>query len=131
MRQPEYMKKLFDAFPDAFINRNNEIIISEKGNVYFRLDDVDNYEDLVMKILSWCSRDACKSMPYSSNRFNELHHFRIRQGCNKIIGQELSEQDWNTIYARLGNGCNSKLARQFVKSHFNMDLLSVHQEATE
>lgn len=42
MKQPDYIKKIFDAFPNAYINRNNEIVISDKGNVYFRLDDVNN-----------------------------------------------------------------------------------------
>lgn len=123
MRQPEYMKKLFDAFPDAFINRNNEIIISEKGNVYFRLSDVNSNEDLIHKILSWCSRDACKSMPYESERHNEKHHAFIRQGCNKILGKELSEDDWWNIYARLGNNVNPKLAKRFIESDFDVAIL--------
>ena len=123
MEQRDYIKKLFDAFPKAYINSINEIIISETGNVYFSLSDVNSNEDLVLKILSWCSRDACKSMPYNSKRHNEKHHDFIRQGCNKILCKELSEDDWWDIYTRLGNNVNPKLAKRFIESDFDVAIL--------
>jgi len=123
MEQPDYIKKLFDVFPDAYINKNNEVIISEKGNVFFSLSDVDSNDGLSHKILSWCSRDACKSMPYKSEKHNEKHHVFIRQGCNKILGKELTEDDWWNIYARLGNNINPELAKRFIESDFDMSVL--------
>ena len=123
MEQPDYIKKIFDAFPDAYINSNNEVIISEKGNVFFRLSDVDSDDGLMNKILSWCSRDACKSMPYNNEKLNKKHHEFIRHGCNKILGVELSEDDWGVIYARLGNNVNPKLATRFIESDFDMSVL--------
>ena len=123
MEQHDYINKIFDAFPNAYINRTNEVIISEKGNVFFSLSDVDSNDGLCHKILSWCSRDACKSLPYNSKRLNENHHAFIRQGCNKILGRELSEDDWWVIYERLGNNVNPQLAKRFIESDFDMSVL--------
>ena len=123
MTQPDYIKKLFEAFPNAYINHNNEIIISEVGNVYFRLDDVNTTEECIKKVLAWCSRAACKGMPYNSERYNKKHRAAIRKGCNAFIGKDFSEEDWEDIYAELGNDINPKLSLSFINSGFDFSVL--------
>ena len=124
MTQPGYIQKTFEVFSRSYINSNNEIIISEKGNVYFRLEDVENKNDYIKKILHWCSRSACKAMPYSSPRYNRLFRQTIREKLNKIIGKDFTEDEWATIYQYLGNGINSKLSTRFIESGFDLSVLA-------
>lgn len=65
-----YLKYLF---PSSFINENNELILIPETNLYILLNDCNNKFQLFAKLLEWCSRDSCFSLPYSMMKFNELY----------------------------------------------------------
>ena len=58
-----YLKYLF---PGSFTNEYNELILIPETNLYIRLEDCNTKFQLFVKLLEWCSRDACFSLPYST-----------------------------------------------------------------
>ncbi len=126
MTQPDYLKKVFSVFHGAYVNGQNELIISEKGNVYFCLDDVNSYDDFLGKVFAWCSRSACKGMPYHSERYNRKFREEIRGGLNRIIDRDFSEEGWSLIYGLLGNGINRTLMTKFIGSGLDLRVLEAN-----
>ena len=108
--------KIKDAFPDAFINMNFEIILEPKNNIYFRLEDIGSNLDFKRKVVSWVSRPSCKGLPLKWQLI-------VRNGFNKLLGTNFSEEDMHIIYTRLGNDCNRKLCEEFIRSGYDLALL--------
>lgn len=50
MKLLESIKLAMQVFPNSFINRNNEVILIPKFNVYIQLDDVKTNEDFKVKL---------------------------------------------------------------------------------
>lgn len=116
-------KKTMKVFDGSFINDNNELILVTKTNLYFRLDDVYNELDFKCKILEWCSRDACKTQPYSQQWRNNKYNDHIRRNINIILDTDFSKDDMLQIYTRLGNSCHHDLTVKFIESNYKLDLL--------
>ena len=123
MRYPDYIKKLFKCFPHGFLNSHNDFIIRTKGNVYINLDSVQSFEDVIVKILEYCSRDASKGMPYKSMINNERFRAGLQYDFENLIGKRFTQKDWDAIYCRLGNGINHELALRFYARNFDMRVL--------
>ena len=109
------IKSLMQLFESSFINPNNELILCPKTNLYFRLDDVENVEDLCYKIVAWCSRDASKSEPYYSEWRNKRYREYVRNNINTFLGTTFTEDEWLDIYCKFGNGCNKDECMKFIK----------------
>lgn len=45
---------LMKCFPGSYIKRFGEIILSEKGNVYFTVKNCIDKEDIICKLLEYC-----------------------------------------------------------------------------
>lgn len=70
---------LMECFPGSYINRFGEIILSEKGNVYFTAKNCTDKEDIICKLFEYCSRSMAKGEPYCSpKRNNEWREQRIK-----------------------------------------------------
>lgn len=107
--------ELMQLFGGSFINQNNELILVPSTNLYFRLEDVNNHEDLVYKIFAWCSRDASKSEPYHAHWRSERYREQVRNNLNTFLGVEFSEEKWSDIYSEFGNGCNKDKCLEFIR----------------
>ena len=116
--QSKELNRIYNAFPKAFINHHNEMIIYPRENTYFLLDNVSNQLELDCKVLEYCSREAYKSMNYHSRKYH-------REGFNKYFNRDFSEDELEAIYSRLGNGINRKLCIQFLESGFDFNLLKL------
>lgn len=112
----EDVKELMQLFNNSFINQNNELILVPRTNLYFRLDDVNNYQDLCYKIFAWCSRDCSKSEPYYAKWRNEKYREYVRNNINTFLGVDYNENDWLDIYSKYGNGCNKNECIEFIKN---------------
>lgn len=110
------LQRVFDAFPKAFINRMNEMIIYPRENTYFMLDNVSNQLELDCKILEWCSRQASKGLSNTSRKY----HF---SGICKYFDRKFTQEEMSWIYTRLGNGINRTLCIKYIQSGFNINLL--------
>ena len=44
------------CFPKSYITQFGELILSDKGNVYFIAKDCNTQKDIICKLLEWCSR---------------------------------------------------------------------------
>ena len=42
------------CFPDSYLNPFGEVILSDKGNVYFNANGCVTKQDIVCKLLEWC-----------------------------------------------------------------------------
>ncbi|MFQ6795090.1 MAG: hypothetical protein ACLRT4_20335 [Thomasclavelia sp.] len=116
-------KKTMKVFDGSFINDNNELILIPKTNLYFGLDDVHNELEFKCKILEWCSRDACKTQPYSQQWRNNKYNDHIRRNINIILDTDFSKDDMLQIYTRLGNSCHHNLTIKFIESNYQLDIL--------
>ena len=46
---------LMECFEGCFVNRFGELIISDRGNVYFTAKGCKDKTDIICKLLEWCS----------------------------------------------------------------------------
>lgn len=58
------------CFQGSYINQCGDLIISDRGNVYFTATHCKNKEDVICKLLEWCSRPIAKGEPYRTNTKN-------------------------------------------------------------
>lgn len=120
----KFVQDLMTCFPGSFINSHEELILDRRSNLYFRLENVETLEQLECKVIAWCSRAACKTAPYRFDWRNEQYNQKIREGINDFLGVDFSTDDWAHIYTLLGNDCNRELCEKFVRSDFDMNVLS-------
>ena len=52
------------CFPNSYLNPYGELILSDKGNVFFNIKSCVTKQDIVCKLLEWCSRPIAKGEPY-------------------------------------------------------------------
>ena len=108
---------LMGLFPDSFINRNLELILIPKENIYFRLEDVKTSEDLKCKFIAYLSRPSCKETSP-----------RIRKYCleqfNRFLGTTFSSDEMMKIYERLGNDCNRDRTRRFIREGYDLSTIA-------
>lgn len=115
--QSKELEKVYLAFPQAFINKHNEIIIYPRRNTYFRLDDVDDETILSCKILEWLSREASKSISPASKKY----HF---EGICKYFDRRFTQEEMDEIYDNLGNSIRRTLTIKFIESGLDMSILT-------
>lgn len=116
-------KELMRCFSNSFIGYGGEFFADRESNTSFLFDVCETELDVKCKILEWFSRAAYKSEPYGSRKRNEEYHRKMRDGINKYLGTDFSEDDMDTIYTYLGNSVNRTLTREFVKNGYDMAIL--------
>lgn len=119
----ETIKKLMDCFPNSFINYLGEVIVHRKSNIYFNIMNCKSELDIKCKVLEWLSRASFKTLPYRSERKNREFHKFMRDGVNKYLGTDFSEEDMELIYTYLGNAVHHDLTVRFVESGYDMAIL--------
>ena len=122
----EELKKLMSYFPDSFINRQLELILIPKTNTYFSLRDCLTKNDVISKVLMWCTRDIDKGETYQQRKRNIDFYVDNRDRLRKYLGSDINV---HVVYNHLGNGINKELTHRFIESGFDMDLL--YKEVTE
>lgn len=108
--------KIRAAFPQSFVNMENELIFSLRTNSSFRLEDVTDETQLKAKILEWLTRTAIKAV---SPKERKLHF----EGINKLLGTNFTLEEMTDIYTYLGNGIKHDLCVKFVESGYDMKVI--------
>lgn len=122
----DVLRKLFFAFPNGFINHNLEFIAEphHRVNSFFYLEDCETEEDVAAKILEWLSREAYKSHHFTSERRNrQIHEYHL-EGINAFCGTFFTEDDIAVVYQYLGNSVNHKKTIAFIRSGYNLAVLT-------
>lgn len=123
MKMLASVRKALTILPNSFINHNNEIILIPKFNVYTLLDDVETDEDFYIKLCEWFSRSCCCSIVYSQNKRLQKYYQENTEAFNFICGTDFTISQMDLIYQYLGNGINHTLAKEFVKSNFDLSVI--------
>lgn len=110
------LKKVYDCFPQSFVNKERELIIYPRTNTYFLLKNVENQLQLDCKILEYCSGEA-----YDGAKKSKEYHFK---GICDYFNKEFTQEEIRLIYMKLGNGINRELCIDYIKSCFDMEVLS-------
>ena len=110
-------------FPDSYINRHGELIISVRGNVYFTATNCDTKEDIICKLLEWCSRPIAKGMPYATKKKNIEWRNSLLRGYNSYLGTNFTQEDMYWIYDKLGNAVNHELTLEFIHSSYDLSIV--------
>ena len=126
----EEIEKLMGAFVvhGCFINHRGEMILSKVGNVYFTISECKTRNDIVKKLLEWCSRPMAKGSPYSSETHNQNWRRSMILSLNNYLGTQFNGSDLWVIYDRLGNAVDRELTIQFINSDFDMEVLKRRTE---
>ena len=111
------------CFPNTFVNSFGEVIISVKGNVYFTATNCKTKEDVICKLLEWCSRPMAKGEPYRSDERNIEWRNSLICGLNKYLGTNFTQDDMYWIYDKLGNGVDHELTVKFIESGYDLSLV--------
>lgn len=119
----EEVFELMSFFEASYINCKCELILSEKGNVYFPLKNKEEKTDIIRSILEWCSRDVAKGMPFCSDWRNNKWRNDLRERFNRYLGVDFSDEEWNEIYCNIGNGINRRKADLFISNGFDFKYL--------
>ena len=111
-----WARRIQAAFPQAFVNMQNELIFSLKTDSGFSLKDVTDETQLKAKILEWLTWAAIKAV---SPKERKLHF----EGINKLLGTNFTLEEMTDIYTYLGNGINHDLCVKFVESGYDMTMI--------
>ena len=115
---------LMSLFSGSFVNRGAELILDPDTNLYFGLKTIETKTDLYKKIISACSRDACKREPFGYPQLNVAYRKKVRERINTFLNVQFTEEEWMLIYTYLGNGCNGDLCDKFVESGFDLQVIT-------
>lgn len=107
---------VMECFEDCFVNRFGELIISDRGNMYFTAKGCKDKTDIICKMLEWCSRPIAKGEPYASAKRNQEWREKLLEGYNKYLGTQFTPTDMYWIYDKLGNAANHELTLKFIES---------------
>lgn len=120
------LDQLFRAFPDAIINRNLEFVADpdRRVNSYFRLGNCETEEDVKAKCLEYLSREAFKSEHFNAAWRNAQVHSYHLSGINRFCGTDFTEDEMEDIYTHLGNCCNHQRTLAFIRSGYDMSVLT-------
>lgn len=110
-------------FPSSFINKHNELILIPATNLYIQLENCKTKFQLFAKLLEWCSRDSCFSLPYMVMKLNKIYWKQNRKALNSFFDQNWSHKDMSLIYEALGCHVNPTLTKQFIESGFDLKIL--------
>jgi len=111
---------LMNLFNESFINKNKELILYPKYNIYFSLEGVKTVADLKCKVLAYLSRPSCKGIPEKEQKY-------CRDRFNEFFGTSFNKDEMTEIYTYLGNDCNREKSKRFIKSGYNVKILN-HKE---
>lgn len=111
-----WARKIRAAFPAAFVNMHNELILIPKANTYIMLNQVRDERDFKAAVLEDCSRNAFKGC---SRKLQDEH----LDGINKLLDTKFTKADMELIYTYLGNGIQHDLCLRFVASGYDLDVL--------
>lgn len=118
------IKKLGEAFPGAYINMHEEFIVDIDKNIYFILSDCETEDDIKAKVLEWLSSWASKAEPYRKEGLNQKLHADLQFKINRYLGTHFTADEFLKIYIALGNRINHELTMKFIKSNFDLKVLS-------
>lgn len=110
-------------FNRSYINRCGELILSDIGNVCFTATNCKTKEDVICKLLEWCSRPIAKGEPYATNKRNIEWRNSLLLGYNNYLGTHFTQDDMYWIYDKLGNAVNHELTLKFIHSNFDLSLV--------
>lgn len=116
--------KLYECFPEGFINSEQEFIADSETNLYFILGNCENELDVKCKILEWFSRDAFKAQPYKTRYRNTVYNEWVLRSINSFLDTEFTTKEIEEIYTYLGNAIDHKKTEMFVKSGYDMRILT-------
>lgn len=115
---------LLKAFPKAIIDQYGNFIPYPGTGECFKLTDCHCVLDIQCKVLEYLSRAAYKTQWYDSDRKNAEAHKAFAGGINRYLGTCFSADDYDQIYTYLGNCCHHEKTVAFIRSGYNMDVLT-------
>lgn len=118
-----YIFKVMNIFYESFINRENELILIPKTNLYFYLGNVNTVAEMKYKLLEWCSRSCFKAMPYKYTKKNRKYQDNVLRNVNECLDTEFTREQMELIYTKLGNCINHELTMKFVSSGYDLKVL--------
>lgn len=116
--------RLLSDFEGSFFNERDEFIAHRYSNTYFIFANCETELDVKCKVLEWLSRSACKGIPYSQEWRNKKFRKFMLDGINMFLHTDFSKDDIELIYTYLGNACNHKRTLEFIRSNYNMSILT-------
>lgn len=115
--------KLMRVFPMSVITSSSEVVLDRKGNVSFTVHSGMTREEIIAKIMEWCSRSCAKAEPYAYEKRNSEWRDSLILKFNRYLGTTFNQADFYLIYDQLGNAVNHDLTLRFIESGLDLNLL--------
>ena len=80
---------VMECFPKSYITQFGELILSDKGNVYFVAKNCKTQKDIICKLLEWCSRPIAKGEPYRQEKRNKEWREKLFLDITNILAHSL------------------------------------------
>lgn len=119
----EEIQKLMLCFPGSVITSSGDLILEKKGNVSFSVKAEMTREDVICKILEWCSRDCAKAEPYKDSKRNSEWRDSLILKFNRYMRTFFNQSDFYWIYDRLGNAVSHERTLRFIRNGFDIKKL--------
>lgn len=117
--------RLLADFENSFFNQRDEFIAHRYSNTYFIFSNCESEEDVNCKVLEWLSRSAHKGIPYSQEWRNKKFRKFMLDGINMFLHTDFTFDDMEIIYTYLGNACDHNKTLEFVRSGYDMSVLTI------
>lgn len=134
MRKTNMTDEIFSVmkhFDKSYINMHGELILSDRGNLYFTAKNCKSKEDVICKLLEWCSRPIVKGYAYKTPKRNIEWRKSLLCGYNNYLGTNFTLNDMYWIYDKLGNAANHELTLKFIHSNFDLSLVRPKKAESE
>lgn len=121
------IKRLFQSFPDGYINDQWEFVIGRTEDISIPLEQIADKWDSAKFILMFASHEAVEGR-VSWNWFVNVSYRRgLRNRINDFLNTKFGRADFATIAYLLGQCRNPALTKKFVEHGCKMSILYRYQ----
>lgn len=117
------LSRLFEAFPNGYINDEWYFIFDYHSSVGLPLEPIQDEYDTARLVTLFASYEAYTGKISPLFWVNWQYRARLRAGVNKILRQRLQKVDFGLLSYLIGDCHNIPLAKTFVEYGANMSVL--------
>ena len=108
------LKNSFRAY-SYLDEETQELYLHPRTGLCIDIFGVENYDQLVWKVIAYCSEATCIATPFYSDTANRFYQDTIRNKLNKALDVKWSREKWQDLYSRYGNGINKEECLKLIK----------------
>lgn len=131
IEQHREIKRLFNSFPNGYINDEWEFVIGQHEEVSVPLEHIEDKWDTARFIIMFASHEAVEG-EISWNWFaNVSYRRKLRQQINHFLNTSFTRSEFAQIAFLMGQCRNIPLTKKFVENGCKMSILTRYLNEAE